>query len=112
MKKKKNNKNFILKHRYIISVCFMVFGVFILPHIPYVNLLFTYLNIIILFPAVIFLLGFNGRNLLKAGIVLFALMLITTLLDKSNIADSAGNLAYFVLFLGIVLLIRDMIKKE
>jgi hypothetical protein len=90
----------------------MVFGVFILPHIPYINLLFIYLNILILFPAVVLLLGFNGQNLLKAGIVLLVLSLFATLTGKNIFSESFGNIAYFTLLLGTILLIKDLFKKE
>lgn len=112
MKKAKNKKYFIVRHRYIIALFLLLFDLLFLPRIPYVNLLYNYLNILLLFPAAVLIVRFNGSRLLITGTVLFIVMLLLTLIGENSLAELAGNITYFILLFGIILLIRDAIKMK
>jgi hypothetical protein len=112
MSKKETNKNYIQKYHFELSIALVIFGIFILPRIPYVNLLFNYLIIIIVFLATLLMVGFKGASFLKIGVALFSLMLLLTLSRDNFIVEHVANIAYFILFFGSLLLVRETMKKD
>lgn len=105
MKKIKNN--LLTKYNVIVVAIIVVLGIFIIPLIPYVNLLSMYSLGFILWLVVIIGLQFKPKLLVKAGLALLVLMLLSVLLKENVFAEQLGNATFLILSTGVVMLFKE-----
>lgn len=112
MKKIKINKRTFNKYRFHIAIGVLVTTFVVLSRIPYINLFVMEFSGIMLWMSVIIWIGFNGVHIIRFGVVLFFILCLLTLFNENVIAERAGETTFLVLLTGVILLIRDALKKE
>ncbi len=105
------NKIYFEKRRFYLGLLIIFLSFVVLPQIPYLNLILTYLMTGFICFGIILIVGFRGLDLVRAGILLFVCMLFLELFGSSYLVEVLGNVAYFIILIGLLSLIRSLIKK-
>lgn len=112
MLKVKKYKVLFKKYRFYLAGFILAFGTFLLPRIPYFNLLLLYLTGLLIWVIAIIAVGFKGATLIKVGIVFFLVTMLFTLFSENGLAEGIGNGIYYIFATGIILLFIDQVKKK
>ncbi len=106
----KNRISFNKQGLYV-GLILITFSLFILPQIPYLNLYLPYSITGFMWIGILFIAGLNGISLIKIGVSLFFAMMLLVLINSNFLAEILGNVSYFLLFTGALLLLKDNLKK-
>lgn len=108
----KNKKNTILFLRLSAAVIVILLVFIVIPRIPYLNLLTSNINGIILWIISFLLIGNRNKSYFILGLLAYILSLIFTMMGKINLADDLGNFTFLTLLTGTLLSFYKFLKYE
>lgn len=106
-------KNLFIKHQSFIlfSIIVLILPIF-LSYVPYVNLVYTLdKGVLIYLLMIIVFIGRRAIFVLGLGIVLLFLSLFFLLLGFAILAEQIGNIIFFLLIVGVFLVISEHSRK-
>jgi len=100
------------EQRAAISTGIVIFALYIVPRIPYINLHRNGIISCITWLAILATVGFRSKKLYTIVAVLFLLQLFFTFVGDGEMIEYLGSTAYFVIASAVFVSIRELISQE
>ncbi len=112
MKEIKKIRSIFIKHKMLVAGAIFLMWYYLLPKIPYINLIISgYLSVLVWIITLI-LFGFKSKLYLLFGIVLLIIACVAMLLKNESLTEEIGNSAFLIIFTGTLIMVSKLIKTK